>query len=67
MKQQVAAVGVGLIERAAKLKAVEHLGANALTKQQIEGFVSKKLRGQGQGPVGKPKYNTLPRISFIPP
>jgi hypothetical protein len=33
MEQQIAAIGVGLIERAAKLKTVEHVGAKALTKQ----------------------------------
>jgi len=44
-----------LIERAAELKTVEPLGADALTKQQVKGFVGKKLRRQGQGPIGKPQ------------
>lgn len=52
---QVAAIGVGFIERAAERKAIEHLGAHACTKQQIEGFASKKLWGQGQRSVGKPE------------
>jgi len=32
-------------ECTAELKAVEHLRINALTKQQIKGFVGKKLWG----------------------
>jgi hypothetical protein len=47
MKQQVAAVGVDLVKRAAKLKAVKHLGTNARSEQPCERFVGKKLRGQG--------------------
>src|SRR5437016_14379686 len=54
-KQQITAIGMDLLERAAELKTVEHLGANALTKQQVKGFVGKKLRRQGQGPIGKPQ------------
>ena len=42
-----------LIERTAKLKAVEHLRVDTFTKQQIEGFIGKKLRRQGQGAIGK--------------
>src|SRR5215510_7246239 len=44
LKQQVAAIGMGFIEGAAKLETVEHLGLNAFAKQEIEGFVGKKLR-----------------------
>ena len=55
LKQQVAAIGVGRIERATELKALEHLGAHACTQQQIEGFASKKLGGQGQRSVAKPE------------
>jgi hypothetical protein len=44
LKQQGAAIGMGLIEGTAKFEAVEHLGSEAFTKQQIEGFVGKKLR-----------------------
>ena len=43
-KQLVTAISVRLIKRAAELKAVEHLRADALAKQQIERFVGKKLR-----------------------
>jgi hypothetical protein len=35
---------MGFIESAAKLETVAHLGINAFTKQEIEGFVGKKLR-----------------------
>ena len=44
-QQQVTAIGMNLIECTAELKAVEHLRINALTKQQIKGFVGKKLWG----------------------
>ena len=47
LKQQVAAIGIDLIECPAKLKAVEHLGTDAFTKQQVERFAGKKLRCQG--------------------
>ena len=53
MKQQVAAIGIGLIERAAELEAIEHLSPHAVMQQQIEGFAGKKLWGQRQGPIGK--------------
>jgi hypothetical protein len=54
-KQQVTAIGMDRSERAAELTTIEHCGANALTKQQVQGFVGKKLRCQGQGPIGKPQ------------
>ena len=44
LKQQVAAIGRGFIEGAAQLETVEHLGIDAFAKQEIEGFVGKKLR-----------------------
>ena len=44
LKQQVAAIGIGFIEGAAKLETVEHLGIDPVAKQEIEGFVGKKLR-----------------------
>ena len=47
-EQQVTAIRMDLIERPAKFKAIEHLGADPLTKEQIERFVGKKLRRQGQ-------------------
>jgi hypothetical protein len=53
LKQQVAAVGRGFIEGAAKLETVEHRGLDAFTKQEIKGFVGKKLRRERQGPIGK--------------
>jgi len=56
---------VDLIERATELKAVEHLRPDALTKQQVEGFLGKKLRGQEQGPIGKPQaIEDHPRHGF---
>ena len=62
---QLAALGVGLSERTGKRKALEHLGVHALTPHQSEGFVSKKLRWQGQGPVGKAKaIQDHPRHGF---
>ena len=44
LKQQVAALGRGLIKGATKLKAVDHLGIDACATQQIKGFAGKKLR-----------------------
>jgi hypothetical protein len=44
LKQQVAAIGRGFIEGATELETVEHLGIEAFTQQEIEGFVGKKLR-----------------------
>src|SRR6516164_6171972 len=52
-EQKITAIRLDFIERTAKFKAVEHLGLDAIMKQQIEGFLGKKLRRQGQGPVGK--------------
>src|SRR5438093_842070 len=43
------------IKRPAKLKAIEHLCTDPGTKQQIEWFVGKKLRGERQRPIGKPQ------------
>src|SRR5947208_1930587 len=54
-EQKITAIRLDLIERTAKFKAVEHLGLDAVMKQQIEGFIGKKLRRQGQGPMGKPQ------------
>ena len=54
-EQQVTAIRIHLIERPAKFEAIEHLGAHPLTKQEIERFVGKKLRGQGQWPIRKPQ------------
>lgn len=53
-QQQVTAVAGDLIKAAAEFKAVEQVGTDTRTKQQIEGFVGKKLRGQRQGAIGKP-------------
>jgi len=44
-KQQVAAIGVHLIEATAELKAVEHLRCDTRTKQQVERGVGKELWG----------------------
>src|SRR5262245_23880860 len=44
LKQQVATIGRGVIQSAAKLETVEHRGLDAWAKQQIEGFMGKKLR-----------------------
>ena len=54
-EQQVAAIRMDLIERPAKFEAIEHLGADTFTKQEIERFVGKKLRRQGQRPIRKPQ------------
>jgi hypothetical protein len=43
-KQQVAAIGLGFIKRAATLETVEHFGIDAWAKPEIEGFVANKLR-----------------------
>ena len=43
-KQQVAAIGIGFIEGAAKLETVEHFGIAAVAQQEIEGVVGKQLR-----------------------
>ena len=45
-KQQITPIGMDFIERPAKLKAIEHLCADPGSKQQIEWFVGKKLRGE---------------------
>ena len=44
-QQQVAAVAVGFVEGTTEFETVEHLCTDPLMKQQIEGFVGKKLRG----------------------
>jgi hypothetical protein len=53
-EQQITAIGVDLIERAAELKAMEHLCVDVLMKQQVERFIGKEPRSQGEGPIGKP-------------
>src|SRR5262245_53724730 len=54
-KQQITPLGMDFVERPAKLKAIEHLRANAGTKQQIERFVGKKLGRERQRSIGKPQ------------
>jgi hypothetical protein len=54
-QEQVAAIGGDLIEGAAQFEAIKHVGFDAGTKEQIEGFTRKKLWGQGQGVIGKPQ------------
>src|SRR5207248_5843658 len=54
-KQEITAIIIRFIKRTAELKAVEHLRVDALTKQQVKGFVGKKLGRQGQGALGKPQ------------
>jgi hypothetical protein len=46
---------MGLSERAAALKPVEHLRVDALMEQPVEGFIGKKLWRQGQGAIGNPQ------------
>jgi hypothetical protein len=53
--QQIPALAIDLIERPAALQAVAQVRVDALTKQQIEGVVSKNLGRSGQGPMGKPQ------------
>ena len=45
-QQQIAAIAIDFIETPAEFKAVQHVGTNTRTKEQIEGLVSKKLWGQ---------------------
>jgi hypothetical protein len=52
MNQQVAAIGLGRIARAAELETSEQLRPKAVMKSQIEGLAGKKLWGQRQGPMG---------------
>src|SRR5215467_10528256 len=52
-KEQIAAIGVDLIEGTAQFETIEHVSFNARTKEQIEGLTRKELRGQGQRPIGK--------------
>src|SRR5678816_598038 len=54
-QQQITPIGMDFIERPTELKTIEHLGVDPLTKEQIKRFVSKKLRCQGQGLIGKPQ------------
>ncbi len=54
-QQKITAIRMDLIECTAQFKAVEHLGLDTVMKQQVEGFIGKKLRRQGQGPLGKPQ------------
>jgi hypothetical protein len=46
LKPRVAAIGIGFIERAAQLQAIDVLGLEAVMKQAIERFVGKKLGRQ---------------------
>src|SRR5437016_13121691 len=59
-KQQITPIGMDLIERPAKLKAIEHLCSNPRTKQQIERFVGKKL-----GIVSKPVQKLMGKLTLI--
>jgi hypothetical protein len=52
MKQQVAAIGLGRIERAAEADALAPLSPHAVIPQQIEGCTGKKRWGQRPGPMG---------------
>src|SRR5712692_4104160 len=54
-QQKITAIRIDLIECTAQFKAVEHLGLDTVMQQQVEGFIGKKLRRQGQGPMGKPQ------------
>src|SRR5437762_7838273 len=66
-QQQITAIGVHLLEGTATCKAVEHPRMDAVAKQQIEGFVGKKLWRQGQRPRGKPQvvlYSSCSRVEY---
>jgi hypothetical protein len=52
-QEEVTAVGLGRIERAAELEAMEQLSPHAIMPHQLEGFAGKKLWGSRQGPMGK--------------
>jgi hypothetical protein len=53
-QQELTAITISVIKRAAELKAVEHLRVAAFTQPQVKGFVGKKLGRQGQRAIGKP-------------
>ena len=42
-----------LLERATELKPIEHLGVNSWAEEEVERFIGKKLRREGQGFIGK--------------
>ena len=52
-QQPITAIGGHLFARAPAFEPIAHLGLDALTKQQVQGFVGKKLGGQGPGAIGK--------------
>jgi len=52
-QQPITAIGGPLFARAPAFEPIAHLGLDALTKQQVQGFVGKKLGGQGPGAIGK--------------
>ena len=43
-KEEVATIGIDLIERATQFEAIEHVSFDARTKEQIEGLARKELR-----------------------
>ena len=53
-QEQITAIDVDLIKGAAECEAMEHLGVDTRTKEEIERLVVKELRGQRQGAIGKP-------------
>src|SRR5262249_59965983 len=66
-KEQITAIDVDLIKGAAEFEAIEHLGFDTRTQEEIERLVVKELRGQRQGAIGKPyaiedhPFDCLPR------
>jgi hypothetical protein len=55
MKQPVAAISLGLIERAAEPEAMAHLRPHAVMPQPIAGLAGTKLWGQRHGAMGQAK------------
>jgi hypothetical protein len=55
LNEPVAAVGVGRIEPATPLDAVEQLGLDARPNPQLERASGQTLGGQGHGPMGNPE------------
>src|SRR5882672_8190151 len=53
-QKQITAIGVDLIKSAAECEAIEHIGFDTGTKEEIERLVGKELRSQRQWPIGKP-------------
>ena len=52
-EEHITAIRMDLIERAPELKPIEHLGVDSSAEEEVERFIGKKLRREGQGFIGK--------------